>query len=383
MRTVGQERATDGPWRVEVLALWSDAEPLQQEWDGLAQAAAEPHPFLLHGWFSCWYAGFAADKAVRILLLRQGDGRLRAIFPGVLEKRKLGGLSMDCLAYAANGHSLYGGIIARAGDHEAIGKVLQAAAAQVRPTPHLLILPGLTESSDTAAVIRTGVQGLGQRREHVDEGFVVDLSSGCDAYFSGCSANTRQRIKRMRKQAARRGAVDFPVLAATEQDAELIERLRRLDRLSWQGQHGTGLFSTAENEQCYRELLQARHADLDVRGYLLTIDGREAAYTLTLSWQGVRYLLKTGYDPEYADCSPGSLTIWQIIQRSGQEGIPLLDLGPGGNEEKRRWATRSLPVANWWSLNRKTWRGWLLEAMLKLHARLRARKQNKNEQGAV
>jgi CelD/BcsL family acetyltransferase involved in cellulose biosynthesis len=369
--------------RVEVLASWSDAEPLHQEWNELARAVGEPHPFLVHGWFSCWYAGFAADKAIRILLLREGNGRLRAIFPGVLEKRKLGGLSVDCFSYAANGHSPYGGIIARAGDHEAIGKVLQAAAVQVRPTPHLLILPGLTESSDTSAVIRNGVQGLGQRCEHVDESFVVDVSSGWDAYFSGCSSSTRQRIKRKLKQAAKRGPIDFPSQTTADHSAELIHRLRRLDSLTWQGQHGTGLFSNKENERCYRQLLSSGHDELGVKVFFLTIDGQDAAYDLTLSWAGVRHVLKMGYDPDFADCSPGAITMWHIGTQSEADGIQQLDIGAGANDEKRHWATRSCPISNWWLVNRKTWRGYLLETLLRLHDHIRFRKKSKKEHVSI
>lgn len=353
---------------IQVLSSWEGAEGLQHEWNALAAAAAAEHPFFSHDWFAFWYPAYAPAENVRIFLLRHDDGRLRAILPGFLRTRSLGGLTLRCFNYAANGYSPYGGIIAAAGDREAVRLVLQAVTERLRPAPHMIILPAVPDNSDTAAVIcENGLRRLGRRIEHTEVVTVFSMPTGWEAYFSGRSPKTRKRLKESQARCRKLGRLEFEEFATPEHSAEMIDRIRRLDARSWQGQQGTGLFSIPENERFYRQLFSFRFSDLGLRVYLATIEGRDAAYSITVAAGNTRHVLKIGYDPDFSHCSPGTLTMAHVGERAAADGMRHVDLGAGFPEDKRHWETGRKQLVNWWLTHRRSFRGCMLEAMLRLH----------------
>ena len=359
---------TPTAWRIEVLNSWEEAAGLRDEWNDLASAAAVDNPFIRHGWFTFWFPAFAPAKGIRILLLRQADGRLRAILPGYVETRRVGRLPLRCFCYAANGYSPYGGIIARLGDQEAIGRVVLAAITELLPTPHLLILPAVLADSDTAVVIKNdGLGKLGRRIEHTEAVPFFSMPSGWSDYLSGRSNNTRKRLKKCLSRSNKCGRLAFEEFTSAEGSVELIDRVRRLDDRTWQGQQGTGLFSTPENARFYNELLSFRYPDLALQVYLATIDGRDAAYSITMAAGNTLHGLKMGYDPDFADCSLGVLTMQHVGECAAAAGIKKVDLGAGLNEDKRHWETSRSQLDNWWLINRQSLRGRTLEVMLRLH----------------
>jgi CelD/BcsL family acetyltransferase involved in cellulose biosynthesis len=365
-----------GEWRVDLLTSWEAASAMRNEWDALAVIATEDNPFLLFEWFSLWYPAYAPQDGIRILVLRRNDGELRAIFPGFLEIRRIGGLRIRCFSYAANGYTPYGGIIARFGDHEAIRRILVAAVEQLRPVPHLLILPCVSDVSDTAAVIRERVQdSFGRRVEHTETVPIIDMPSGWDQYYATRSASARKRLKRALSRISERGQFAFEEFSLASDQTAVLKRLRLLDARTWQGKNGTGLFSTLENERFFNGLFSLRHPSLEVRVFYATLDGRDIAYSLDMTSGSTMYGLKMGYDPDFASCSPGSLTMKHICERAATEGHQRIDLGPGVNEEKRHWETRRIQSQNWWLPCRNILRGRLLEMLLMLHDQFKSSKK--------
>ena len=193
------------------------------------------------------------------------------------------------------------------------------------------------------------------------------MPSGWNDYYASRSSNTRSRLKKSEARCRKLGRLEFEEFANAERSAELIGRLQRVDARTWQGQQGSGLFLTQENSRFYNELLSFRYPDLALRVYLATIDGRDAAYNITVAAGSTLHGLKMGYDPDFSYCSPGVLTIQHIAERAAASGLRWVDLGPGLTVEKRHWATHLVQRKNWWLMNRQSLRGRTLEVMLRLH----------------
>jgi len=352
-------------WQVELLCSWKDAEKLADEWNTLADAAVCGHPFFRHEWFSCWYPAYASTDNVRIIVIRSSDGKLRALFPGFLKTLRIGLISFRCFCYAANEYSLYGGIIAHPQDHEAIEAALGFAVEKLNPAPHLLILPLIPHQSNTGQVINNGrLPKFDRRLEHADYAVGFAMPNGWDDYFSKRTQQTRKRLKKSLTRSRKMGELRFEQFGSPTNSRQAIERLRLLDAQTWQGQQGTGLFSTRENDRFYNELLSFKYPALSARLFFAVIGGKDAAYHLTVAEGFTRFVLKSGYHPDFAYCRPGVLTKKYVGEISFAEGLQCIDLGVGVTDEKRRWETNRQRVENWWLMHRSSFRGRLLTAML-------------------
>jgi len=364
-------------WRIEVVDSLQGLEHGRDEWGALFSQAKLAHPALHYDWFALWYALFESAQHVRIIVLRQQDGQLRAVFPGIVQKRRFAGLSARCFSYAANGYSPCGSIIARAGDQEAVRAIIDASLRVIRPEPHLVLLPEVSDDSETAQVIEgRGLQNVGLRVEHAKEVSFIAFDEGWESYYAERSCKKRSGLQKKLNKLNKIGPLEFTVFAAPEHSGEAIERLQRLDGLTWQGQQGTGLFSTPDNEGFYRRLLSFADPGLGVRLYLATVNADDIAYSLTLRSANVCYGLKMGYDPQYGRYSPGSLTMCHFLEQAAGEGVEVVDMGPDSNREKRELETHRLRYRNWWLFNRRTVRGCLLESATRFHDL--GRKKNKD-----
>ena len=364
-------------WQVELVDSLQQARNVKDEWDELFSEVKQKHPSLQYEWFALWYSLFEPKSNVRILLLRQKDGLLRAVFPGFVHTRRFFGLNLRCFSYAADGYSPCGGIIARDGDQEAVRAVIEASMRVIRPEPHLVVLPEIFDTSDTALVLgEGGLAKTGLRVEHAKEVSFVSLEAGWEHYYAAQSSKRRSLLKKRLRQLNTIGQFEITDISSVERSAEGVDRLQRLDAITWQGQQGTGLFSTLDNERFYGRLLSYADTKVGAQVSFATVDSHDIAYVLSVRTANVCCALKWGYDPQYAQYSPGSLTIFHVLEQAASEGMKIVDLGPGINEEKRRWETHRQWCRNWWLFNRWTFRGRLLESASWLHDL--GRKKNKD-----
>src|SRR5207248_2279125 len=85
----------------------------------------------------------------------------------------------------------------------------------------------------------------------------------------------------------------------------VLRRGFEVESSGWKGSAGTGILSTPENEQFWHSLADTFDRSNETRLSAITLDGRMAAFDLTLLVNQRLYLLKTGYDESFARLRPG------------------------------------------------------------------------------
>ncbi|MFY0575434.1 hypothetical protein ACN28S_14650 [Cystobacter fuscus] len=85
---------------------------LEPEWNALVQATAD-EPFYRHEFFRIWIDDFAPEARLRVLTLRDGEGRLTAVLPLMAERASLYGVPGRQLSATANPHSCRFDLVAR------------------------------------------------------------------------------------------------------------------------------------------------------------------------------------------------------------------------------------------------------------------------------
>jgi hypothetical protein len=119
-----------------------------------------------------------------------------------------------------------------------------------------------------------------------------------------------RRLKRMR-QAWRRlegkGKVEWRTIFGSEISDSHVESFLDLEHKGWKGEEGTSLRSNPSHEAFFRELMDGFRRKGQLFFTELLLDGAVIASTCNLVSGSAGFAFKIGWNPEYADISPGFL----------------------------------------------------------------------------
>jgi len=157
--------------------------------------------------------------------------------------------------------------------------------------------------------------------------FLISLSGTFNAYLQSRSPNTREQLNRKtrRWRALVRGEPAIKEFRGAIQMGEFYSIASPLSRKTWQGKHGVGLEEIDRPE----EILRMAAAD-QARGYILFCGNRPAAFQLCYVQGETMVTSQTGYDPDYAEFSPGTTLLYLLLEKLFAEGeMEFLDLMEG------------------------------------------------------
>jgi hypothetical protein len=168
--------------------------------------------------------------------------------------------------------------------------------------------------------------------------FIELLPGEFDDYFAKFSAKTRNTLKRKIRHFAERpgGTVDFRIYSSPDEMIEFRRQALTVSSVSYQRKIGFGLPETAE----FSTNLMEQAANGRVCGFLLMKHNRPVAYVYCRIDQDIMVYSYCGYDPEFAQFSPGTVLLFLIIRWSFQQKkFKMFDLGNDGWGYKTMFAT--------------------------------------------
>ncbi len=157
--------------------------------------------------------------------------------------------------------------------------------------------------------------------------FLISISGTFNAYLQSRSPNTREQLNRKtrRWRALVRGEPAIKEFRGAIQMGEFYSIASPLSRKTWQEKIGAGLEEIDRPE----ELLRMAAAD-QARGYILFFGDRPVAFQLCYVQGTTMVTSQTGYDPAYAEFSPGTNLLYLLLQKLFAEGeMEFLDLMEG------------------------------------------------------
>ena len=165
------------------------------------------------------------------------------------------------------------------------------------------------------------------------------LDCSFDTYLAGFSAKSRSTLKRKLRRLADRsgGAVDVRCYR-TEREIERFHPLARTVSMQTYQERllRAGLPDGPEALAQMRALARSDR----VRAWLLFVDGRAVSYLYAPAEGTTLVYAYLGYDPEFADYSPGTVLQTEAMRQLMDEGgFRLFDFTEGDGEHKRRFAT--------------------------------------------
>ncbi|WP_028989050.1 GNAT family N-acetyltransferase [Thermithiobacillus tepidarius DSM 3134] len=123
----------------------------------------------------------------------------------------------------------------------------------------------------------------------------------------------------------------------------LLAAAFRLKRANLQATGQEDLFADGCHER-WLALLARRHLGGLLRLEILSIDGRFAAAVLYFAEPDCWHLYFTVYEPRFAKESPGTVLLWDVLERAAAQAVPRVNFLTGEQWYKLRWHDDRLPL---------------------------------------
>ena len=331
---------------VAEITRWDELASLQLVWRELWGKTRRTSFFQSFEWFATAWKHFGDTQTFRVLVVSDGN-EVIGLLPLVLrrESSRLG--AFHVLTYPLDN---WGDFFGPIGPHPtATLLVALRHLAESRRDWDVLDLRWVDR--DRCDQLRTPMAmkqiGLVPLAQIWDRSAVIDGRMGWEEYWATRSSKFRNNLRRAEKRLLARGRVELvryrPAGATWGDDDprwDLFDACVNLASRSWQAHqdHGT----TLSHESVYGFLRDVHEAAvklgcLDLN--LLTVDDQPVAFAYNYVCEGRVFGLRTGYDPDWADASPGNVLKFWMIRDSFERKDEEFDLGPGSLASKEAWAT--------------------------------------------
>lgn len=199
-------------------------------------------------------------------------------------------------------------------------------------------------------------------REDYERSYIA-MSGSYDDYLARFSGKTRSTLRRKRRKVEQAGGGDLDMrtyLTPAEMD-QFLQLAIPLSRRTYQARLlDAGLPDDKDARAEMRELA----ADDRVRAYILFLDQRPIAYLyLPVAGHTLVYA-HLGYEPDYAELSPGTVLQMAALERLfAEDQFQFFDFTEGDGAHKKLFRTGSVPCASFLMLRPS----WANRALLNAH----------------
>ena len=335
---------------------------LEGEWNAAVERAGIAHPFLRHEWVRMWWEAFGESRQLNILAVRHA-GRVCAIAPLMFERAQMYGMPVRRLQFLQNDHTPRTDFIIA--DHaEDSYRALWHGVLDAGPRWDVLQLSQLPCESGSREKFAQLAMAAGRQTGVWESGAApyLQLSSTWHAYLNGLSSKFRQNL---RNRLSRLSQIGEPTLEVLE-DPRHIRAGRadaqRLEDSGWKASEGTAIASD-ELVRHFYTLMTERAEDCPwLRLLFLSVGGRRIATAYAAVYANKLFLLKTGYDPEFAKCSPFKMLTYFALQHAFDQGYSEFDFLGDTEPWKLEWTSTTRPH-DWLFVFAGTPRGRLLHPL--------------------
>ena len=328
---------------IEIVSDYQRFLALEDEWNDAAGRAGVSHPFLRHEWFRTWWDCFGAGKSLHIVVVRAGD-RVEAIAPLMREQVQMYGLPIRRVDFLHNDHTPRADFII-GGDPEESYRAIWRALFETRSDWDLVQLSRIPRESSTRDSVErlAAADGCATGLWEGDVSPYLTLTGTWEQYQAGLSAKFRSNLRNRLSRLAKFGEPSLEIL----EDAAAIDAGRadalRLEESGWKRDSGTSICSDPAVERFYTLLAERATAAGWLRLMFLTVGGKRIATSYGSCFDRRLFLFKTGYDPEFATCSPFKLLTSFAIQAAYAEGLREIDFLGNAEPWKLEWTETSRP----------------------------------------
>jgi len=334
-------RSTDLPAsdRIEWVTDEDRLSALAPAWDRLSRSH-DGTPFTRPAWFQCWWRAFGGGRELRVCAAWRGD-TLIGLLPLNRTGTSLQGPHVEV--------PLFRPLVA---DSTALRAL---AGAAVDTVGDALVIPSLPQGDPAVDALMEAARGRLTLAEPVHVSPIVETAGDVARFRELTKPRWGYPLDRLRRKMHRDHGAEF-LLVDRPQDLDgMLRRGFEVESSGWKGSAGTGILSTPEKELFWRSLAETFDRTNETRLSAITLDGRMAAFDLTLLVNERLYLLKTGYDESFARLRPGLVLRLAVVERCFELGLDAHELLGHRSAWKAMFATTERHHVQVSSYARRPW----------------------------
>jgi CelD/BcsL family acetyltransferase involved in cellulose biosynthesis len=366
------EVPTDGPpagaLECRIVNDLAGIDRLQAGWESLSPALRSPMETF--GWSAATAASLSNDQRPRLVVAEQ-QGSIRAIAPLAachgLASVRLEMLGMEVLNEPGD---------FACADHESLHAVVRRAVRFGRP----IFLGRLPAESPTIESFRRAARGRGKVivRQRPSCPY-VPLDESWLEPERHLSSRRRSDLRRARRRAEQQGDVRGEIISPTPPQVDsLLETAFAVEARSWKGGAGTALSNDPVRGGHLRRFASWASGAGILRICLLHIGEATAAMQIAVEHNSALWLLKIGFDPEFANCSPGNLLLAESIRYAVNRKLSSLEFLGIVEPWTRVWTEheRKCVSLRYYPINLRGAAGFLADAGANFVRRMRSRRND-------
>ena len=317
---------------------------LEGEWNDAVERAGIAHPFLRHEWIRTWWDAFhGAGEQLHVLVARRGS-RVSAIAPLMFDRTPMYGVPVRRLRFLQNDHTPRADVIVADQADDSYRALWHALRDEARRWDVLQLSQLPAESSSRQAFQR--LAAFDGRQTGVWESGAapyLKLGSTWAGCLRGLSPKLRQNLRNRIGRLSQYGEPVLEVIADPDAIHSSCADAQRLEDSGWKSSAGTAIASNTSVQRFYA-LLAGRASECPwLRLLFLTVAGRRIAAAFAAVYAGRLFLLKTGYDPAFAKCSPFKVLTCLALEHACGQQLSEVDFLGDSEPWKLEWTSTVRP----------------------------------------
>jgi CelD/BcsL family acetyltransferase involved in cellulose biosynthesis len=295
-----------------------DVDELRAEWAKLAEQSG--NVFATWEWHRTWWDAFGHGRRLMVTALREEQGTTRGLLPLYLWAKR----PFRIARFVGNRAGDQLGPICASGEERPIGRSLQA----VLSSGACDVILGEQLPADSAWSKR--LHGRVLRREGSP---VLRFHGSWEESTRHWTTHLRQQLRRKERRLADRFEMRVRTITQSSDLEPALDTFFELHRARWAA--GTGF---AEREAFHRKFARRAFEKGWLRLRFAELDGEPVAVHLSFQFCGVESLYQTGWDPDYAHTSVGTLLLVDVMRRAHADGMQEFRFLRGSEPYKYRFA---------------------------------------------
>jgi|SRR5688572_22021120 hypothetical protein len=329
--------------QIELLQDYESFVGLEPVWNHLVDEGGIDHPFLRHEWVRTWWDCFKPEGSLFIVVVKE-ELQTIALAPLMLDHGRMYGYSVRRLRGIANVYTeRFDFILTRRPEDacRAIWKFLASRSKEWDVVELRQLTPGarLLETIPRLAIEDRFLAGLWASNECP----YIPIVRTWEEYGKGLSRKHLSNLRGRLKGLSRIGTVKHEVVESGEGLSQAMDDALRIEGAAWKRKAGTAIVCHAGREAFYRRLMLSAAQQGWLRLYFLLVDGERISVQITLLFRNKLYVLKSGYDPQFAAGAPSQLLCWRMLEDAWSFKYDEVDLLGAVERWKMNWASKVRP----------------------------------------
>ena len=316
-------------------------------WEELLAQSTPRHVFLTHAWLQAAWSFVADRRALRVLLLRDAGGTLRAALPLTLERLRIRGLPVRQLAFLTDPITgcVRSDLIAATDWRLA---AVQACGHWLHTTRRDWdgCVPDAVTTASPLLAHHDRLGAAGVPAEAARPQWVVHrrpLAGSWETYLASLGAHLRGHLRQESRRLHASGAVEQEFARSRAAVCAALEDFLALEKITRKQARTDYTPFDARLTTFHRTLLDSLAADGHALVARLLIDGHCAAVILATCHDGEVHTLNDMYHPDFQRARPGHALRGALLEWAWRQGLAAVDFN-GYGPHLERWRTVGQPL---------------------------------------